>query len=208
MTATELNMMLRAGLLDGVSIVLAGAPVEDKHSDRFGVAVREACEQLGATVAGCPVSAVGEAPTQEQAAEQAVTAALDQLGDVGVLVVDGASLFAVGEGRGALISTLESTWSAVRAVANAAFLPDSRGGRVFLLAPPPDAGEMADGARAGLENLARTLSIEWARYGVTVVTVALGSETDPGEAGTLVAYLASPAGSYFSGCLLDLRGPG
>ena len=58
----------------------------------------------------------------------------------------------------------------------------------------------------GLENLARTLSVEWARHGITVVTIALGDTTAPGEAAALIAYLASPAGAYFSGCQLDLRG--
>ena len=73
--------------------------------------------------------------------------------------------------------------------------------------PRPDAGEHAPAACAGLENLARTLSIEWARHGITTVTIAPGAETPAGEVAALTAYLASPAGAYFSGCLLDLRGP-
>ncbi len=64
----------------------------------------------------------------------------------------------------------------------------------------------AKAARAGAENLARTLSVEWARHEITVVTIALGDVTAPGEAAALTAYLASPAGAYFSGCQLDLRG--
>ncbi len=79
-------------------------------------------------------------------------------------------------------------------------------GRIVYLAPSPDAGEHAGAARAGLENLARTLSIEWARHGITTVTIAPGTATAAGEVAALVAYLASPAGAYFSGCLLDLRG--
>jgi hypothetical protein len=39
-----------------------------------------------------------------------------------------------------------------------------------------------------------------------VVTIAPGTETGAGEVAALSAYLASPAGAYFSGCLLDLRG--
>ena len=68
-----------------------------------------------------------------------------------------------------------------------------------------DSAEHADAACAGLENLARTLSIEWARHGITPVTIAPGASA-MGEAAALVAYLASPAGAYFSGCLLDLPG--
>jgi NAD(P)-dependent dehydrogenase (short-subunit alcohol dehydrogenase family) len=84
---------------------------------------------------------------------------------------------------------------------------------VLYIAPPAGHGQSdgaalhAAAARAGLENLARTLSIEWARHGVTPVAIAPGPDSSAGEVAALVAYLASPAGSYFSGCLLDLRGP-
>jgi NAD(P)-dependent dehydrogenase (short-subunit alcohol dehydrogenase family) len=97
-----------------------------------------------------------------------------------------------------------------RAVVNRAFLLAERSppsGRIVYLAPASDAGEHAGAARAGLENLARTLSIEWARHGITLVTIAPGEATAAGEVAALCAYLASPAGAYFSGCLLDLRGP-
>ena len=207
MAVIEPAVMLRDGLLDGVAVVIAGALGSDDRRDRFGLAVLESCQALGALVTACKVDPAGEdAAAQEQATEAAVQAALEEPGGAAALVIDGASLFGASRGREALASTLQSSWNLARALANTAFLPEHRGGRIFLLAPPPT-GEMADGARAGLENLARTLSIEWARHGVTVVTVALGLHTDPSEVGTLVAYLVSPAGSYFSGCLLDLRGP-
>jgi NAD(P)-dependent dehydrogenase (short-subunit alcohol dehydrogenase family) len=125
-----------------------------------------------------------------------------QPGGVDMLVVDGAALFAAG-GLGACMA---GAWEATRAVVNGALLPAARGGRIVYLAPAPGAGEQADAARAGLENLARTLSVEWARHGITVVAIALGDATTPDEAAALTAYLASPAGAYFSGCLLDLRG--
>ncbi len=41
---------------------------------------------------------------------------------------------------------------------------------------------------------------------ITAVTIAPGAATTAGEVAALTAYLASPAGAYFSGCLLDLRG--
>ncbi len=100
----------------------------------------------------------------------------------------------------------DASWNVTRVVAERAFLPDSRGGRIVYIAPRPDAGEHADAACAGLENLARTLSIEWARHGVTAVAIAPGM-VSAAEIAALTAYLASPAGAYFSGCLLDLRGP-
>ena len=42
---------------------------------------------------------------------------------------------------------------------------------MISLAPRPDAGPRAQAARAALENMARTLSIEWARYGVRTTAV-------------------------------------
>jgi hypothetical protein len=80
-------------------------------------------------------------------------------------------------------------------------MPD--GGLVVLLAPRPgDAHREA--ARSGLENLARTLSIEWARFGVRPVAILPGSATEAAEVAELVAYLASPAGAYYSGCAFTL----
>ena len=61
-------------------------------------------------------------------------------------------------------------------------------------------------AAAGLENLARTLSIEWARFQVQAIALAPGEGLGDDALSEVVAYLASPAGAYFSGCLLDLRG--
>ncbi|MDQ6914522.1 MAG: hypothetical protein M3155_01770, partial [Actinomycetota bacterium] len=74
----------------------------------------------------------------------------------------------------------------------------------LVLAPPPGAGPHAEAARAALENLARTLSIEWARHQIRVVAIAPAAGTEAAEVGALVAYLASPAGDYFSGCVLSL----
>ena len=103
---------------------------------------------------------------------------------------------------------MELAWELTRAVADSAPLSAGWAGRIIYIAPPPAAGAHAVAARAGLENLARTLSIEWARHGVTTAAIAPGEETAAEEIGALTAYLASPAGGYFSGCLLDLSGPG
>jgi NAD(P)-dependent dehydrogenase (short-subunit alcohol dehydrogenase family) len=217
MSTINASKLLRPGLLDGVSILIAGAPVSAGASGSLGDAVRDACAGLGASVCECDVSGDVPGSQEEGAIEQAVEAAVERASADGarvdLLVVDCASLFARviqrdGDAREALRLCLDLSWNATRAVVNAAFLPSARGGRVVYLAPPADAGEHADAARAGLENLARTLSIEWARHRITPVTIAPGAASDrvdsAGEMAALTAYLASPAGAYFSGCLLDL----
>lgn len=187
-----------------------GAAIEVGAEQPLGAGVAGACTGLGARVLGCALGDPGS-PDFEQAVERtaqaAVERAMSQRAGVDVLVVDAASVFAGGAQPG-LRACLDASWNVTRAVANAAFLPAGRGGRVVYLAPPAGAGPHAEAACAGLENLARTLSIEWARHCVTTTAIAPGGGRDAAmQAAALTAYLASPAGAYFSGCLLDLRGP-
>lgn len=200
---SPIERLLRPGLLAGRRIVVAGAV----DGAGWGEAVSRSCAALGASVGGL-VPVPGD--------DEAASASVAELGDgIDVLVVDGAALFASGAGDGpvdeddgvaALRACLDGAWLCVRAVANGAFIPAERGGRIVLLCPAVGAGPRAAAAAAGLENLARTLSIEWARLGITVVALAPGQATSGEEVGALVAFLASPAGAYYSGCLLDLRG--
>lgn len=194
LTPTEL---LRPNLLDGVGIVLAAGA-------RTGLIDADGLRRLGADLRLLELPDCEEPRELESRIESAVGSIVDPAG-TGALLVDGASLFGEG-GEAGLGRCLACSWSAVRAVAGAAFLPEGRGGRIALVAPAAGADRSA-AAAAGLENLARTLSIEWARFGVTTVAIAPGESTSGGELTTLAAYLSSPAGAYFSGCLLDLRGP-
>ena len=123
---------------------------------------------------------------------------------VDTLVVDAGALFGSG-GRTGPRAALDGAWSAVHDVATAQWLGAGAGGKVVLVAPRPAAGEHAGAAAAGLESLARTLSVEWARFGVRATLVAPGAHATEEEVGALVAYLASAAGEYFSGCRFDLR---
>ena len=101
------------------------------------------------------------------------------------------------------LASIDRAWFAVRAVANGALIPASAGA-IVLVGPRPDAAAHIEGVRAALENLARTLSIEWARYGLTATAVAPGSKTDDDDLATLIAFLCSVAGAYYSGCRFDL----
>jgi NAD(P)-dependent dehydrogenase (short-subunit alcohol dehydrogenase family) len=197
--ATEL---LRPGLLEGVALLVAGPPAPASPQ---GVAVARAFTELGAAVSTCVPDA-----EDEPAVDRAVAAALAEAGALHVLVVDGAGLFAAC----ALRSCMDASWNVTRAVVNLAFLPAPAPApvqrvqpvqRVLYLAPASE-GEHAAAVRAALENLTRTLSVEWARHGITAVTIAPAVGTSVEEVAAVVAFLASPAGAYFSGCLLDMRG--
>ena len=179
--------VLRPGLLDGRVVALGG-----------GEALGPPLAALGAVTAALP-------PTRdEEAAAAAVADVLAAHERVDVLLHDLRPAFAIG-GDDALRATLDATWIAVRAVAASAFIPAERGGRIVLVAPPADpAGTAVAGVRAATENLARTLSIEWARHRITTVAIAPGADTDGAQLATLAAYLASPAGDYFSGTRLSL----
>ena len=130
--------VLRPELLDGVALLLAAA---DPPS-RFGEAVIARAAELRAAVDRVVVD-----PTGDEVAPR----------DTDVVVWDGASLAGPRD-------VLDGAWLALRPAAGA-WIAAERPGLLLLLAPPPgDAG--AEAARAGLENLARTLSIEWARHGI------------------------------------------
>ncbi len=184
MPQTTRPSLLRPGVLDGVRVVFAG---DD------GIA--RACTALGAH------TAVLEADLLDEDATIAAAAALE---GAAVLVCDARAAFrAAGGTPAALQQALQRAWNAMRSVVNAAQRP-AGGGLVVLIAPRPGDGREAGAARAALENLARTTSVEWARFGVRVVALWPGDRTGDEVVAELVAYLASPAGAYFSGCVLEL----
>src|SRR5438477_926269 len=119
------------------------------------------------------------------------------------------------------------TWLMSNAVATKAMIPQG-GGKIISVTLSPHHGLPAmahsSAARAAVENLMRVLSIEWARFNIKTTAIASGHfRTDalkkypepvqegvartvplqrlgePEEQAWLVAYLASPAGDYFSG---------
>src|SRR3954462_8117801 len=129
---------------------------------------------------------------------------------------------------------LIGTWLMSHAVATKSMIPNE-GGKIISVTLSPHQGlpgmAHSSAARAAVENLMRVLSIEWARFNIRTTAIASGhfrtdalkkypqpvqdsvARTIPlqrlGEAeeqAWLVAYLASPAGDYFSGATLTLDG--
>ena len=138
--------------------------------------------------------------------------------------------------RTVLQLNVEGTWLMTHAVATKAMIPSGRGGKIMNVTLSPHHGLPAmahsSAARAAVENLTRVLSIEWARFNIRLTALAAGhfdtevlrtkypkpvaegaARTVPlqrlggeEEFAWLVAYLASPAGDYFSGAVLTLDG--
>jgi citronellol/citronellal dehydrogenase len=185
--------VLRPGVLQGMTLCVAGD----------GAGERERAAALGARV----VTVDGDL-----ADEDAVAVAVGALGHVDVLVVDAASAFAdAGGGMAGLRRAVDDGWNVVRAVVNASWVAQEGedaeaggdgdgGGKVVFLAPATDAGEHANAVGAALENAARTLSVEWARFGVRITAIRPREGAAADERAELVAFLASPAGDYFTGC--------
>ncbi|MBI5105155.1 MAG: hypothetical protein HZB46_09270 [Solirubrobacterales bacterium] len=169
--------VLRPGVLDGVTACVAGC-------------AGERLAELGATVVAL------EADLADEDATIAAAAALPR---PGVLVVDTAAAFGDG-GMAGLRAAVDGAWNAVRAVVNAHFLEG--GGKVVLVAP--STGEHATAAGAALENTARTVSVEWARLDIRTTAIRPAPGTTAEEVAELAAFLASPAGDYYSGCAFSM----
>jgi NAD(P)-dependent dehydrogenase (short-subunit alcohol dehydrogenase family) len=181
--------LLRPGLLAGETVALAGGAPH----------VAAACAALGAAAPAIDADLLDE---------EAVAKAVAGLGAVGTLVCDTAAAFAAaGGGLAGLHAGADGAWNAARAVTNAAFRP-AGSGKIALVAPPQRAGAHAGALRAALENTARTVSVEWARYGIRTTAVLPGDATSDDEIAQLAAFLASPAGDYFSGCAFTLGAVG
>jgi len=130
---------------------------------------------------------------------------------------------------------VQGTWLMTHAAATKAFIPQG-GGKVLSVTLSPHNGMPgmvhSGAARAAVENMMRTLAVEWARFGIRTCALAAGqfaTETlltkypqvvvdnlersiPLGRAGRaeemawLVAYLASPAGDFVSGTTITIDG--
>ena len=130
---------------------------------------------------------------------------------------------------------VQGTWQMTHAAATKAFIPQGSGKVISVTLSPHNGmpGMVHSGAaRAAVENMMRTLSIEWARFGIRLCalaagqfdtevirtkyppqvaenvhrTIPLGRLGAPDEMAWMVAYLASPAGDFLSGCVITVDG--
>ncbi|MDX6638776.1 MAG: citronellol/citronellal dehydrogenase [Solirubrobacterales bacterium] len=130
---------------------------------------------------------------------------------------------------------VQGTWHMTHAAATKAFIPQG-GGKVLSVTLSPHNGMPgmvhSGAARAAVENMMRTLSIEWSRFNIKLCALAAGQfntevfQTKYPEAmvkgaarsvpvqrlgraeemAWLVAYLASPAGDFVSGTTITIDG--
>ena len=130
---------------------------------------------------------------------------------------------------------VDATWAVTREVAVRAMIPQ-RSGAIFFMAFSPRRGIAsmvhATSARAALENLAAGLSLEWSRFGIRSVCIAPGTIATEGmeenyteavraewaaavplgrlgtaeEVSGVIAFLASPGGSYVTGTTIVIDG--
>jgi len=253
--ATEGSRIFAPGLLEGSVCVVSGA------GSGLGRETALELARLGATVVGCgrrqepldetvagiePLAGSAEAVSMDIRDADAVDALFDGVverhGRVDVLVNNaGGQFLSPAEAispkgfRTVIELNVLGTWLMTHAAATKAFIPQ-RSGKVVSVTLSPHNGMPgmvhSGAARAAVENMMRTLSVEWARFGIRTCAVAAGQfdtetlrtkyppevvEAVPAtvplqrlgteeEMAWLIAYLASPAGDFFSGTTITIDG--
>jgi citronellol/citronellal dehydrogenase len=243
------------GLLEGQVCIVSGA------GTGLGRASARELAALGATVIGCgrrpePLEEVaaelneagGKAEAvvadirDEAAVGELVDGVLERHGHIDLLVnnaggqfLSPAELISAKGFRTVMELNVQGTWQMTYAVATKAFIPQG-GGKVVSMTISPHNGMPgmvhSGAARAAVENMMKTLSIEWSRFDIKLCAIAVGqfdtetlrtkyppeisenvARTVPlqrmgreEEMGWLVAFLASPAGDFFSGCVITFDG--
>jgi NAD(P)-dependent dehydrogenase (short-subunit alcohol dehydrogenase family) len=249
------SRIFRPGLLDGQVCLVSGA------GSGLGRATALELARLGAGVIGCgrrpePLAETSEMAAQlggtfeheamdirdEEAVESLVDGVLERHGRLDVLLNNaGGQFLAPAETitpkgfRTVIELNVQGTWLMTHAAATKAFIPQG-GGKVLSVTLSPHHGMPgmvhSGAARAAVENMMRTLAVEWSRFGIKTCALAAGqfaTETlltkypqvlvdnlersiPIGRAGRaeemawLVAYLASPAGDFFSGTTITIDG--
>jgi NAD(P)-dependent dehydrogenase (short-subunit alcohol dehydrogenase family) len=249
------SRIFRDGLLDGQVCLVSGA------GSGLGRETALELTRLGAVVVGCgrreePLAETAELAVglvgafeheamdirDEEAVERLVDGLLERHGRLDLLVNNaGGQFLAPAESispkgfRTVIELNVQGTWLMTHAAATKAFIPQG-GGKVLSVTLSPHHGMPgmvhSGAARAAVENMMRTLAVEWARFGIKTCALAAGqfmTETmmtkypqvvvdnlersiPIGRAGRseemawLVAYLASPAGDFVSGTTITIDG--
>jgi citronellol/citronellal dehydrogenase len=249
------SQIFRPGLLEGQVCVVSGAGTGLGRATSFELAA------LGATVVGCgrraeplqeTVTAIREAGgvadaepmdiRDSDAVEGLLDGIVERHGRLDLLVNNaGGQFLSPAEAispkgfRTVIELNVQGTWQMTHAAATKAFIPQ-RSGKVISITLSPHHGmpgmAHSGAARAAVENMMRTLSIEWARFNVKLCAVAAGQfDTEvlrtkypkevaenvvrtvplqrlgtPQEMAWLIAYLASPGGDFLSGCVITIDG--
>jgi citronellol/citronellal dehydrogenase len=249
------SQIFMPGLLEGRVCLISGA------GSGLGRASALELARLGATVIGCgrrsePLAETvrlieaegGEAGYEamdirdDEAVERLIDGLLERHGRLDCLVNNaGGQFLSPAEAvspkgfRTVIELNVMGTWLMTHAAATKAFIPQGSG-KVFSVTLSPHNGMPgmvhSGAARAAVENMMKTLSVEWARFGIRLCALAAGqfdtetlrtkypeeisrnvAKTIPAQRmGTeeewawLIAYLASPAGDFFSGSVITMDG--
>ncbi len=255
MAESSHSQVFREGLLEGRVCAVSGA------GTGFGRASALELARLGATVVGCgrreePLAetaalAAGLAGSFEHEAldireEEPVARFFDRLlerhGRLDVLLNNaGGQFLAPAETitpkgfRTVIDLNVNGTWLMTHAAATKAMIPQEAGKVISVTLSPHNGmpGMVHSGAaRAAVENMMRTLAIEWSRFGIKTCALAagqfatetflekypravldhvarsipLGRTGRAEEIAWMVAYLASPAGDFVSGTTITIDG--
>jgi citronellol/citronellal dehydrogenase len=249
------SRIFRPGLLEGQVCLVSGS------GSGLGRETALELARLGATVIGCgrrgePLAQTAEMAAglpgsfeheamdirDEEAVERLIDGVLERHGRLDTLVNNaGGQFLSPAEAitpkgfRTVIELNVQGTWLMTHAAATKAFIPQG-GGKVLSVTLSPHNGMPgmvhSGAARAAVENMMRTLAVEWARFGVTTCALAAGqfaTETlltkypqaivdnlersipigragRPEEIAWIVAYLASPAGDFVSGTTITIDG--
>jgi citronellol/citronellal dehydrogenase len=255
MTESSHSQVFRDDLLDGQVCVVSGA------GSGLGRESALELVRLGATVVGCgrreePLEQTAELAAamagsfehetldirEEEPVGRFFDGLLERHSRLDVLVNNaGGQFLSPAEAitpkgfRTVIDLNVQGTWLMTHAAATKAFIPQG-GGKVLSVTLSPHNGMPgmvhSGAARAAVENMMRTLAVEWARFGIKTCALAAGqfaTETlltkypqvvvdnlersipigragRPEELAWLVAYLASPAGDFYSGTTITLDG--
>lgn len=255
MAESSHSQVFREGLLEGLVCAVSGA------GTGLGRASALELVRLGATVVGCGRRSEPLAETaalaeglpggfehecldirEEEPVGRFFDGLLERHGRLDVLLNNaGGQFLAPAESispkgfRTVIDLNVNGTWLMTHAAATRAFIPQE-GGKVISVTLSPHNGMPgmvhSGAARAAVENMMRTLAIEWSRFGIRTCALAagqfatetffekypqavldhvarsvpLGRTGRPEEIAWIVAYLASPAGDFVSGTTITIDG--